>query len=49
MPKEGWKNVTIGKSYYEIVKILAEKDHRSIPNFLELLIIKEKIRKDVEK
>jgi predicted CopG family antitoxin len=39
MPKEGYKSITVSEEVYDLLQKKAEKDHRSVPETIEHLII----------
>ena len=47
MPSKGWETVTIREEYYSQLKELAEKDRRSVSNYLELKLIECGILKEI--
>lgn len=45
MPKEGWCNVTIKEECWKLAEKMGKDEHRSVPNFVEYLIINEEKRR----
>jgi len=42
MPKSGFKSVTVSEKYMNMAKKKADKDHRSVSNYIENLIEDDK-------
>jgi predicted CopG family antitoxin len=39
MPEQGYKSITVSEDIYSQLQQEAEKDHRSVSNFIEALLI----------
>ena len=39
MPEKGWKTVTLRDEVYERLRKRAEKEHRSVTNMVEVVIL----------